>query len=139
MDPDAALGAQASPQSTSDSVRNWVASFLSYLELRLRLLGLESREAGFHLLVLALLFVGAVVFFAGFLIMLLVFLLYLLTLIFHWGWGWSALACGVVSLLLAIAAGVTLRFRIIRPLFPTTFAEFKRDREWLTHKTKESE
>jgi uncharacterized membrane protein YqjE len=139
MDPDVALGAPASKQSTSDSVRNWVASFLSYLELRLRLLGLESKEAGFHLLVLALLFVGAVVFFAGFLAMLIVFLLFLLTLIFHWGWGWSALACGGVSLLIAIAAGVVLRFRIVRPLFPTTLAEFKRDREWLTHKTKKSE
>jgi uncharacterized membrane protein YqjE len=139
MDPDAPLGAQASNQSTSESVKKWVASFLGYLELRLQLLGLESKEAGFHLLVLALLFVGAVVFFAGFLIMLVVFLLYLLTLIFHWGWGWSALACGVVSLVIAIGAGVTLRFRIVKPLFPTTLAEFKRDREWLTHKTKESE
>jgi uncharacterized membrane protein YqjE len=139
MDPDAPLGAQASKQSTSDSVRNWIASLISYLELRLKLLGLESKEAGLHLLVLALLFVGAVVFFAGFLVMLVVFLLYLLTLIFHWEWGWSALACGVVSLLLAIAAGVILRYRIVKPLFPTTLAEFKRDRQWLTHKTKESE
>jgi uncharacterized membrane protein YqjE len=139
MDPDAPLGTQASKQSTSDSVQRWVASFLAYLELRLRLLGLESKEAGVHLLVLALLFVGAIVFFAGFLVMLLVFLLYLLTLIFHWGWGWSALACGAVSLLAAIAAGVILRFRIVKPLFPTTLAEFKRDREWLTHPTKESE
>jgi uncharacterized membrane protein YqjE len=139
MDPDAPLGAQASKQSTSDSVRNWIASLISYLELRLKLLGLESKEAGLHLLVLALLFVGAVVFFAGFLVMLVVFLLYLLTLIFHWGWGWSALACGVVSLIMAIAAGVILRYRIVKPLFPTTLAEFKRDREWLTHKTKESE
>ncbi len=139
MDPDAPLGAPASKQSTSDSVRNWVASFLSYLELRLRLLGLESKEAGLHLLVLVLFFVGAVVFFAGFLVLLLVFFLYLLTLIFHWEWGWSALACAGVSLLAAIAAGVILRFRIVKPLFPTTFAEIKRDREWLTHKTKESE
>jgi uncharacterized membrane protein YqjE len=139
MDPDAPLGAEASKQSTSDSVRNWLASFLSYLELRLRLLGLESKEAGLHLLVLALLFVSAVVFFAGFLVMLLVFLLYLLMLIFHWEWGWSALACGGVSLILAIVAGLILRFRVVKPLFPTTFAEFKRDREWLTHKTIEGE
>jgi uncharacterized membrane protein YqjE len=139
MDPDAPLGAEASKQSTSDSVRNWLASFLSYLELRLRLLGLESKEAGLHLLVLAMLFVSAVVFFAGFLVMLLVFLLYLLMLIFHWEWGWSALACGGVSLLVAIVVGVILRFRVVKPLFPTTFAEFKRDREWLTHKTTESE
>jgi uncharacterized membrane protein YqjE len=139
MDPDAPLGAQASKQSTSDCVRAWLASFLNYLELRLRLLGLESKEAGLHLLVLALLFVGAIVFFAGFLVMMIVFLLYLLTLLFHWGWGWSALACGGVSLLVAIAAGVILRFRIVKPLFPTTLAEFKRDRQWLAHKTKESE
>ena len=139
MDPDAPLGTQASKQSTSDSVRNWVASFLGYLELRLKLLGLESKEAGLHLLLLGLLFVGTIVFFAGFLVMLVVFLLYLLTIIFHWGWGWSALACGGVSLLVAIAAGVILRFRIVRPLFPTTLAELKRDREWLTHKTKKSE
>jgi uncharacterized membrane protein YqjE len=139
MDPDAPLGAQASKQSTSDSIRNWIASFASYLELRFRLLGLESKEAGLHLLVLALLFVAAVVFFAGFLVMLIVFLLYLISLLFHWGWGWSALACAGVSLLLAVAAGLVLRYRIVKPLFPTTFAEFKRDREWLTQKTKQSE
>jgi uncharacterized membrane protein YqjE len=139
MESDAALGAQASKQSTSDSVRNWVASFLSYLELRLRLLGLESKEAGLQLLILALLFVAAVTFFAGFLVMAIVFFLYLLTLIFHWAWGWSALACAGASLLAAIAAGVVLRYRIVKPLFPTTLAEFKRDREWLNHKTKRSE
>jgi uncharacterized membrane protein YqjE len=139
MDPGAPNGAQPSKQSTSESVQNWIASFIGYLELRLRLLGLESKEAGLHLLVLALLFAGTVMLFCGFLVMLVVFFLYLLTLIFHWGWGWSALACGLVCLIIAIAAAVVLRFRIVRPLFPTTFAEFKRDREWLTHKTKESE
>src|SRR6202046_1742405 len=138
MDPDAPLGAQASKQSTSDLIRNWIASFVRYLELRLRLVGVESKEAGLHLLVLALLFVGAVVFFAGFLVMLLVFLLYLITILFHWGWGWSALTCAILSLLAAVAAGFVLRYRIVRPLFPTTFAEFKKDREWLTHKTKQS-
>jgi uncharacterized membrane protein YqjE len=139
MDSDAPLGAQTSNQSASDSVRSWLASFLSYLELRLHLIGLESKEAGIHLLVLALLFAGTVVFFAGFLIMLTVFLLYLLMLIFHWEWGWSALACGGLLLLSSIAAALILRFRIVKPLFPTTFAEFEKDREWLTRKTKKSE
>jgi uncharacterized membrane protein YqjE len=139
MDSDAPLGAQTSNQSASDSVRSWVASLLNYLELRLQLLGLESKEAGLHLLVLALLFVGTVVFFAGFLVMLTVFLLYLIMLIFHWEWGWSALACGGLLLLSSIAAGLVLRFRIVRPLFPTSLAEFKKDREWLKPKTKKSE
>ena len=139
MDPDAPLGVQAPEQSTGDSVRNWIAAFLTYLELRLRLLGLEAKEVGLHLLVLALLLVGALVFFAGFLAMLLVFFLFLLTLIFHWGWGWSALTCAGISLLIAVVAGAIFRFRVVKPVFPTTFAEFKRDREWLTHKTKEAE
>ena len=139
MDSDAPLGAQTSNQSASDSVRSWVASFISYLDLRLRLLGLESKEAGLHLLVLALLFAGTVVFFSGFLVMLTVFLLYLVMLIFHWEWGWSALACGGLLLLSSVAAGVILRFRIVKPLFPTTIAEFEKDREWLRHKTKKSE
>ncbi|HEY1477861.1 MAG TPA: phage holin family protein [Chthoniobacterales bacterium] len=139
MDSEAPLGAQTSNQSASDSVRSWLASFLSYLELRLRLIGLESKEASVHLLVLALLFAGTVVFFAGFLIMLTVFLLYLLMLIFHWEWGWSALACGGLLLLSSIAAALILRFRIVKPFFPTTFAEFEKDREWLTRKTKKSE
>jgi uncharacterized membrane protein YqjE len=139
MDSDAPSGAQTSNQSASDSVRSWVASFLTYLKLRLSLLGLESKEAGLHLLVLALLFAGTVAFFIGFLIMLTVFLLYLVMLIFHWEWGWSALACGGLLLLCSIAAGMIFRFRIIKPLFSITLAEFEKDREWLTHKTKKSE
>jgi uncharacterized membrane protein YqjE len=139
MDSDAPSGPQTSNQSASDSVRSWVASFINYLELRLELLGLESKEAGLHLLVLALLFAGTVVFFSGFLVMLTVFLLYLVMLIFHWEWGWSALACGGFLLLSSVATGLILRFRIVKPLFPTTFAEFAKDREWLTHKTKKNE
>jgi uncharacterized membrane protein YqjE len=139
MDPEASAGTQPSKQSTGDSVRNWLALFLGYLELKLRLLGLESKEAGYQLLVLGVLVICTLVFFAGFLVMLLVFFLYLLTLIFHWEWGWSALACGLVYLIVAIGAGITLRLRIVKPIFPMTFAEFKRDREWLSHKTKESE
>jgi uncharacterized membrane protein YqjE len=139
MDPEAPIGTQSSKHSTSESVGNWLASFLGYLELRLRLLVLESKEAGYHLLVLALLIACTVVFFVGFLVMVLVFFLYLLTLLFHWGWGWSALACGLAYLIVAIVAAVILRFRIVKPLFSTTFAELKKDREWLSHKTKECE
>ena len=60
-------------------------------------------------------------------------------LIFHWEWGWSALACGGDPFLSSIAAGVILRYRIVKPLLPITLAEFQKDREWLTHKTKKSE
>ena len=50
-----------------------------------------SRD-GVYLLLLAFLFVSTVICFGGFVIMLVVFLLYLMMLTLHWEWGWSALA-----------------------------------------------
>ena len=139
MDSDAPVGVQTSKQSLSDSVRNWIAAFIHYFELRLRLIGLESKETGIHLLVLALLFVGTIVFFAGALVMLVVFLLFLMMQVLHWDWGWCALACAVFLLLISLSSAVVLRFRIVRPIFPMTIAELKKDREWLSHKTRNSE
>jgi uncharacterized membrane protein YqjE len=135
MDSDVPVGSSPSISDAADSVRRWIASLVLYIELRIRLLALESKEAGFHLLVSAVLFVSALVLFAGFLAMLIVFLLYLLMLIFHW---WSALACAGVLLLTSIVAGVIFRFQIMKPLYPTTFAEFKKDREWMSRQTKNS-
>jgi uncharacterized membrane protein YqjE len=139
MDSDAPVGVQTSRQSASDSVRNWVAAFIHYLELRLRLVGLESKETGVHLLVLTVLFVSTIVFFAGALVMLVVFLLFFMMLILHWDWGWCALACAFLLLLISALAAAIFRFHIVRPIFPVTLAEFKKDREWLSHKTKNSE
>jgi uncharacterized membrane protein YqjE len=132
-------GAESERASTGDSVRDWVASFLRYLELRLRLLGLESRDAGLHLLVLALLFVSTLALFAGFLLMFGVFLLYLIITLLHWEWGWGALLCAGVLLLGSITAAILLRFRIVRPVFALTLAELQKDREWLKTKTRNVE
>ena len=136
MDSAIPIGPSPSISDAADSLRRWIASLVLYVELRIRLLALESKEAAVHLLVLAVLFVSALVLFAGFLGMLIVFLLYLLMLIFHWEWGWSALACAGLLLIISIVAGVLFRFQIINPLFSTTFAEFKKDREWLSRQTK---
>ena len=136
MEPDSSQGLGASNPSPADSLRDSVACFVRYLELRLELFGLESRETGFHLLVLSLLLVSTVICFGGFIVMLVVFLLYLMMLTLHWEWGWSALALAVVLLILSIGAGVIFRFRIVWPFFPATFAEFQKDREWLKHTIK---
>jgi uncharacterized membrane protein YqjE len=121
-----------------DSIRTSIAFFVRYLELRLQLFGLESRETALHLLVLALLLVSTIIFFVGFVAMLIVFLLYLMMLILHWEWGWSALALAAVCLVFSIVVGVIFRFRIVKPIFPVTFAEFQKDREWLEPRTKSS-
>jgi uncharacterized membrane protein YqjE len=138
MELDSSQGTRASAPSSLDSIRDLVAFFVGYLELRLQLFGLESRETGFHLLILALLFVSVLICFGGFVIMFVVFLLYLMMLILHWEWGWSALALGGILLLLTIGMAVIFRFRIGKSLFPATLVGFQRDREWLKHITKNS-
>ena len=136
MDFDPSQGKQASGPATGNSLRDSIAFFVRYLELRLQLIGLESRETGLHLLVLALLLVSTVICFAGFVAMLIVFLLYLLMLTLHWEWGWSTLALAAVLLVLSIGVAIIFRFRIAKPVFPASFAEFQKDREWLKHTIK---
>jgi uncharacterized membrane protein YqjE len=138
MELDSSQGGRASEPSMLDSIQDLVAFFVRYLELRLQLVGLEARETGFHLLILALLFVSVLVCFGGFVIMSVVFLLYLMMLILHLEWGWSALALAAVLLLFSIGMAVIFRFRIVKPFFPATLAEFQKDGEWLKHTTKSS-
>ena len=136
MESDPSQGTRASVPSPVDSIRDLVVFFVRYLGLRLQLFGLESRETGFHLLVLSLLLVSTVICFGGAIVMLVVFLLYLMMLTLHWEWGWSALALAVVLLILSIGAAVIFRFRMVCPFFSGTFAEFRKDREWLKHTIK---
>src|SRR3982075_1278317 len=132
-------GSEAERVSTGDSIRSWVASFLRYAELRFWLLGLESKDAGLHLLILAILFASTVALFASCLLMFAVFLLYLIITLLHWEWGWGALLCSGILLLGSVIAAIILRFRIGRPLFPLTLAELQKDREWLKTKTRNVE
>ncbi|MBV8814749.1 MAG: phage holin family protein [Verrucomicrobia bacterium] len=139
MSSNAPVGAASEPSSTGDSVKQWIASFLRYLELRLRLLLLESKEAGLHLLVVGILVTSVLVLFAGSLVMLAVFLLYLVVLLTHWAWGWAALLCAGILLAGSITAAIILRFRITRRLFPMTLEELQKDREWLKSTTRNAE
>jgi uncharacterized membrane protein YqjE len=117
--------------SASESVREWVAAAVHYLDLKLRLLGLESKEAGFHVLVLALLFASAVALFGAFLLFFAVFLLYLIIRISGLEWGWCALICAGILLVLSLVSVIILRLRIAKPIFSLTRAELQKDREWL--------
>jgi uncharacterized membrane protein YqjE len=101
-------------------------------------LGWETRETGIQFLVLALLLVSTIIFFAGFVAMLIVSLLYLMMLIFHSEWGWSAIVLAAVLVVISIVLGLIFRSKIVKPFFPVTFAEFQKDRQWLEHTTKNS-
>ena len=46
-------------------------------------------------------------------------------------WPWIALAAAAVHFILALVLVLVARSRITKPLFRTTLAELKKDREWL--------
>jgi uncharacterized membrane protein YqjE len=66
MELDSQQGTRASEPSSLSSIQDLVAGLVHYLELRLQLLGLETRETAFHLLTLALLFVSVLICLAAF-------------------------------------------------------------------------
>jgi uncharacterized membrane protein YqjE len=136
---DAPVGADSEHSSTGDSVKYWVAAFLRYLELRVQLLGLEAKEAGFHLLIIGLLVTGVLALFAGFLVMFAIFLLYLIVTLLHWEWGWGALLCAGILLTGSLVAAIILRYRVLRPIFRMTLEELQKDREWLRTTTRNVE
>jgi uncharacterized membrane protein YqjE len=137
-DSDPSPGTPALKLGPGDSIRDLIAFFVRYFELRLQLFGLEAREAGVHLFVVALLAVSTVICLVGFVAMLVVFLLYLMMRILHWEWGWSALALSAAFFLVSFGAGVIFKFRILKPVFSDTFEEFQKDRKWLERPTKSS-
>src|SRR5689334_6793060 len=123
--------------SAGESFREWLASILKIIELKLQLLGFEGREAGVHLLVLAVLIASTVALIVAALVFLAVFLLFVIVKITGWEWGWAALLAAVVLLVLSVVTAMLLRTRITKPLFPLTLAELRKDREWL-RQTRES-
>ncbi|HZC34447.1 MAG TPA: phage holin family protein [Chthoniobacterales bacterium] len=118
-------------------VASWASIFLDYFDLKARLLAVESKEAAGH-------FIGLLVVVGVMLILALcsvlmygAFLLYLVALLLHVAWGWSALICGVVLTVSALLTFFLLRIRLRKPVFQMTLKDLEKDKEWLTQsKTK---
>ena len=110
----------------------WAAVLLDYLDLKGRLLALESKEAVGH-------FVGILVIIGVTLVLALssalmygVFLLYLVALLLHLAWGWSALICGALLTILSLGGFFLLRIQRGKPIFQTTLRDIQKDKEWLS-------
>jgi len=122
------------PESSAglpEHLRYLLASALGYFGARLELASIEGKEAlgtwgrAAALVALAL---GLLAF--GYLLLLLgaVAVLAWLT---GWHWGWFALGFGFLHL---VGTGVCLwlaKLRWGQPVFPMTFAEFRKDQQWL--------
>src|ERR1700730_4689457 len=112
-------------------VASWASIFLDYFHSKARLLAVESREATGH-------FIGLLVLLGIMLVLALcsvltygAFLLYLVGLLFHLAWGWSALICGLILTLLSILTFFLLRVRLRKPVFQTTLKDLEKDKAWL--------
>ena len=110
---------------------SWAAVLLDYLDLKGRLLALESKEAVGH-------FVGILVIVGVTLVLALssalmygVFLLYLVALFLHLAWGWSALICGALLTIISLGGFFLLRLQLKKPIFQTTLKDIQKDKAWL--------
>jgi uncharacterized membrane protein YqjE len=114
-------------------VASWASVFLDYFDLKTRLLAAESREATGHFIGLLVL-VGVILVLALCSVLMYgAFLLYLVALLFHLAWGWSALILTLSCLL----AFFLLRMRLRKPVFQMTLKDLEKDKEWLAQsKTK---
>jgi uncharacterized membrane protein YqjE len=116
---------------------SWASIFLDYFDLKARLLAVESREVTGHFVGLLVLLGIVLVLALCSVLMYGAFLLYLVALLFHLAWGWSALICGVILTLSGIVASFLLRIRLRKPIFQMSLKDLERDKEWLTQsKTK---
>ena len=118
-------------------LKSWASIFLDYFDAKAQLMAAESREASGH-------FIGVLVL-IGIILMLslssvLMYgacLLYLVSTFLGLAWGWSALICGGVLTLAAVASFILLRAKLRKPVFQISIKDLERDKEWLSQpKTK---
>jgi uncharacterized membrane protein YqjE len=118
---------------------SWASIFLDYFDLKARLLAVESKEASAHFIGLLVLLGVMLVLALSSVLMYGTFLLYLVSILFHLAWGWSALICGAILTLSSLGAFFVLRVRLRKPVFQMTLKDIQKDKEWLSQsKTKTS-
>jgi uncharacterized membrane protein YqjE len=118
-------------------VASWASTVIDYFDLKARLLAVESREASHHFAGLLILVGVLLVLAISSVLMYGAFLLYLVSLVLHLVWGWSALICAVVLTLAGVFAFLLLRVRLRKPVFQMTLKDLGKDKEWLSQsKTK---
>lgn len=116
-----------------EGVRAFVENIAAHLTLRVRLFGLEGREAGKHLIKLLVLVVAMVVLLALGWILLCLGVAFLIAALFDTPhiWAWIVAGMAVFHLLGVAGIAFLLKEKIATPLFPQTLDEFKKDQEWL--------
>jgi uncharacterized membrane protein YqjE len=105
-----------------------------YLQGRLQLLGLESKEAAVHYAIIVALLVAALVVLVFGYFFLCFFAIFGLAALFHdrHTWLWITLGMALLHFGAAVGAVLYAKARFAEPMFTSTINEFKKDQEWLT-------
>lgn len=112
-------------------LRTFAASSVAYIQARLQLAGLESKEAAAHYFkILLWLLAGLFGLVFGYVFFWIVSV-FLLAGLLHVSWTWILLAAGAAHFALAGVAGWIVRAKCARPTFAATISEFKKDQTWL--------
>ena len=108
-----------------------VNGLTGFFESRISLAAQESKAALGHVIILAGCLIGAGVMLAFGYVFLLVSAIFAIAHATGVSWVWIALGAGIFHLLLAGACAAIAVSRIKKPMFESTAAELKKDREWL--------
>lgn len=126
--------AQATPNPLS-GLRDWVSTIILYLDARLRLIQIESREAGSHVLTLVVLAVIAIGFLALGWLIAIPALIWLISEKLSQPWQVVALSTAGIHLVLGFIFLIALKTKLARlRLFEDTVSELQKDRQWLAPK-----
>ena len=117
-------------------VASWASTVIDYFDLKARLLAVESKQASNHFVGLLILVGVLLVLAVSSVLMYGAFLLYLVSLVLHLVWGWSALICAVILTLAGVFAFLLLRVRLRKPVFQMTLKDLGKDKEWLSGQSK---
>ena len=108
-----------------------VSALADFFESRFALLAEESKAAAVQVLILAGCLIFALLLCALGYVFLITGAVVGLAQLAGVSWPWIALAAAAVHFIIALVLLLVARSRITKPLFRTTLAELKKDREWL--------
>jgi uncharacterized membrane protein YqjE len=108
-----------------------VSALAAFFESRFALLAEESKAAAVQVLILVGCLIFALLLSALGYVFLITGVIAGLAHLAGIPWPWIALAAAAVHFIIALVLLLVARSRITKPLFRTTLAELKKDREWL--------
>ena len=114
-----------------DNLLALLTALAEFFESRFALVAQESKAAAVQVLILVGCLIFALLLCALGYVFLITGVVVGLAQLAGISWPWVALAAAAVHFIIALVLLVVARSRITKPLFRTTLAELKKDREWL--------